>query len=188
MPAPANLAGVRFGRLIAIRRDGNDGHGHVTWLCQCDCGGAIVSAVGSLRGGHTQSCGCLRVETARINGRKTPGPIKHGGTIAHPSEYAIWKTLVRRATGKGPAKDRELYAGVMIAERWRSFENFIADMGPKPFEGASIDRFPNGAGNYEPGNCRWATPTEQARNRRRRRTSAEVREARSHYEGREIRS
>jgi hypothetical protein len=56
--------------------------------------------------------------------------------------------------------------GIKICERWFKFENFLADMGRKPGPGFSIDRFPNNNGNYEPGNCRWATPTQQNRNRR----------------------
>lgn len=56
--------------------------------------------------------------------------------------------------------------GVTVCERWNDFENFYQDMGPKPDKSYSIDRWPNPHGNYEPGNCRWATPTEQARNKR----------------------
>jgi hypothetical protein len=182
MPKALDLRGRVFGRLTAIRRDGTDGYGHVLWLCRCECGGEIAASVGSLRDKHTRSCGCLRVETARRNGVRSHGPIKHGGTLKYPREYKIWKTMVRRATGKGTVVDRELYLGVGVCERWRSFENFIADMGPRPFPGASLDRFPNRSGNYEPGNVRWATSIEQARNRRPRRPAADVKAARIHIE------
>jgi hypothetical protein len=55
-------------------------------------------------------------------------------------------------------------SGIKVCDRWRNFQNFLADMGPRP-PGKTLDRYPNGAGNYEPGNCRWATVDEQLVNR-----------------------
>lgn len=57
--------------------------------------------------------------------------------------------------------------GITVCDRWRVFDNFLADMGERP-EGKTIDRYPDNDGNYEPGNCRWATPSEQQRNKNRR--------------------
>lgn len=79
--------------------------------------------------------------------------------------YVAWQNMLRRCRPGGP--DAYLYheRGIGVCSRWReSFESFLADMGQKP-EGLSLDRTDND-GNYEPGNCRWATPSEQMRNRR----------------------
>lgn len=54
---------------------------------------------------------------------------------------------------------------VRVCERWEKFENFLTDMGKRP-EGMTLDRYPDPGGDYEPNNCRWATPKEQALNRR----------------------
>lgn len=165
MRKPVNYAGQRFGRLLVLERAGSIG-GRSFWFCRCDCGNTETANANILQSGKKNSCGCLRAENARRCGVLSHGPVKHGGTLSHPREYAVWKTMIQRATGKGTTKDRAIYAGVSVCDRWRNFEHFIADMGPRPFKGASIDRFPNMDGNYEPGNVRWATAKQQAANRR----------------------
>lgn len=82
------------------------------------------------------------------------------------STYRSW--LAMRTRCSNPAREnaaRYLDRGVRVCERWASFEHFLSDMGPRP-EGCTLDRWPNKSGDYEPGNCRWATPREQARNTR----------------------
>ena len=118
----------------------------------------MVIIADSARRGLSRSCGCLKAELAPIY------PRTHGKRRS--SEYAIWVNMIARCT-KETRPDYARYGGrgIKVCERWRAFENFYADMGPRPSPRHSLDRVDNDR-NYEPGNVRWATATEQGRNQR----------------------
>jgi len=156
---PVDITNQRFGRLEAICRAGSDAKQKSLWICRCDCGGEIVARANNLRSGNTTSCGCYGREIASRS-RRTHGA---SGT----AEYMIWCRMIARCTNP-QCSDYPTYGGrgITLCQLWRnSFESFLADMGQRPSPRHVIDRIDNDKG-YEPGNCRWATPTVSSRNRR----------------------
>lgn len=156
--------GERFGRLIVISRVYRKGP--VSWLCKCDCGNETVVVGTKLRFGWTKSCGCLKIEKT-IERNTTHGYVKGGYT----PEYNTWTGMINRCENKNNPK-YNIYGkrGISICKRWREdFGMFMEDMGTKPSSNYSIDRI-DVNGNYEPSNCRWATPVEQMNNIRKNRS------------------
>lgn len=132
-------------------------------VCECACGTRRKLQLENVWNGRSKSCGCLKPE-ANSKAHKTHGFA--GANFRHvKSEYRIWALMLQRCKNpNNPAYDRYGGSGISVCERWHKFENFLADMGRRP-EGRSLDRV-DGRGNYEPGNCRWATDLEQGRNRK----------------------
>lgn len=156
-----NFLGNRYNRLKVIGEVEKQNRKRFL-KCVCDCGQETVVRSDKLKSGHTKSCGCLQRERTRDVSSKAK---THG--MANSSEYHIWCGMKARCFNENN-KSYKNYGGrgITVCDRWRdSFENFYEDMGPRPSSIHQIDRI-NNDGNYEPGNCKWRTPSENCLNRR----------------------
>lgn len=156
-----DLTGRTFGRYTVLGY-AEKRHRKLYWHCRCSCGTEKLVHGDHLKAGATKSCGCLNAENARA------ALTKHGGASSkgrHPL-YGTWCGMIRRCELENlPAYKYYGGRGIKVCAEWRyDFARFLADMGEKPSSIHSIDRI-DPDGNYEPSNCRWATPKQQSENR-----------------------
>lgn len=160
MPKIRDLAGQKFNNVSVISFVEMRKH-RAYWLCQCSCGETFITEGHNLSQGNTKSCGCIR--HAKLVLRNSLGQ-PHPNAVTRMSEYrSFWHAYDRCTRRKNRAYEN--YGGRGIKFLYISFSQFLSDVGKKPTEKHSLDRI-NMNGNYEFGNCRWATSKEQANNRR----------------------
>jgi hypothetical protein len=154
MPKFIDRTGQRFGRLVILEEAGRNNLKKVMWRCLCDCGKKTTVPSGGLVTGNTTSCGCFLQEKIT----------KHGGW--KKASYNTWRAMMRRCNNPSD-KDYARYggAGISVCSQWHDYLSFAADMG-EPVGSETLDR-KDPYGNYDPGNCRWASLPVQARNTRR---------------------
>ena len=156
-----NINGRRFGHLLAIRYSHTE-KTNTYWVFKCDCGNEKVMQKWNVIGPRGAiACGCRRSSHGMSN-----GSAKVGSKVVGAKEYRTWRAILSRCKSKAPtAKPYYLDKGIKMCEAWaKDFNLFLKDVGFSPSEKHSLDRIDNAKG-YEPGNVRWATASEQVRNR-----------------------
>lgn len=162
-----------FGRLTVVRYVRKDKHYNSYWLCVCKCGNEIICTAGRLRSGHTKSCGCYSRQRAKetcVERNKTHG-------LSKTRLYNIWCNILQRCNNPQNPDYVRWYGsrGITVCDEWRNdFQTFFNwAMNNGYADHLSIDRI-DPDGNYEPENCRWATPKQQANNIRNKKKGAKT--------------
>lgn len=153
--------GDRYGMLVLAEKKMAvvAGYSRQAFVCRCDCGNTKIFSTRHLISGQMKSCGCNKSKAARDKATK------HG--LSETSLYKTWLSM-RGRCHRPTEKYYSCYGGrgISVCDEWRrDFQAFAAYIGVKPTPVHSIDRIDNN-GNYEPGNVKWSTKSEQARNRR----------------------